>query len=310
MYDLVSIGSATLDIVIKSQKFLISDKHAEKLLTFNYGAKIDVDDMKFVSGGGATNVAVGASRLGLSVAAICEVGKDIASQVILTDLKRDKVDTQYMIRERSEQTAVSALLVCGDGERTALTHRGAAYQLESRDIHWDVLKSTRWVHLGTLGADKQLIFDLFDFARTHELSVSWTPSVKDLQLFLSGSLLPSCIFCDVLILNSQEWADIKDLQKDLLDRIGLIVVSDGDLGGDVYYQHNHAHYDAVRVKTVEVTGAGDAFACGLISGLITGKTLEQCLNQAKHNAASVVQYLGAKEGLLTKEQMAKKLSNF
>ncbi|MEO8581948.1 MAG: carbohydrate kinase family protein [Patescibacteria group bacterium] len=304
MYDLLSIGSATLDVVAKSKDFVIKEEGGNKILCESYGEKMDVEEIKFISGGGATNVAVGCSRLGLKSAVVCEVGKDLAAQVIFDDLKKDKVETQYIIKERLEETAVSILLSAGDGGRSALTHRGAAYQLESRDIPWNELDKTRWLHFGTLGGDKQLLFDLFDFARQHQLNVSWTPSLKDLERCECGDLLPSVIYCHVLILNLTEWTTIKKIQEDLLKHIELIIVTEGKDGGVVYQNGKKLlTYESLEVKTVEETGAGDAFATGFIAGQLNSKTVIEAVEWGSRNAASVVQFLGAKEGLLTKSQI-------
>lgn len=304
MYDLISIGSATLDIVVKSSDFLLKKIDSDNFLCLGYGEKMDVEAIRMISGGGATNVAVGASRLGLKTMAICEVGKDFAAQLIFADLKKDKVDTAHIIAERMEETAVSILLTYEDGGRSALTHRGAAYQLESRDIPWKELARTRWLHLGTLGGHKGLIFDLFDFAKQHELAVSWTPSIKDLDLFGRKQLLLSTLYCEALVMNDTEWESIRDLQQELLNTVQTIVITKGDAGGTVFSGSKKLlDFEAIKVKVVEETGAGDGFTSGFISGIITGKSLQESVEWGKKNAASVIQYLGAKEGLLTKSRI-------
>lgn len=305
MYDLITVGSATLDVVVKSQHFSIKKSDDGVVLCERYGEKMDVEEIKFVSGGGATNVAVGSSRLGLKAATVCEVGKDFSAQMIIADLRKDHVDTKYVIKERLEETAVSILLSAGDGDRSALTRRGAAYQLESRDIPWNELHKTRWLHLGTLGGNKELIFDLFEFAKKHDLKTSWTPSPKDLELFKS-ELSPRSIHCDVLTLNTTEWSSFENIHSELLKRIEIIIVTDGEKGGFVF-QHGQKllDYESLKVRTIEQTGAGDAFATGFISGQLTNKSVLESIEWGKKNAASVVQFLGAKEGLLTKSQIEK-----
>lgn len=306
MYDIITVGSATLDIVAKSPDFIIKEVSEETVLCERYGEKMDVEEIKFISGGGATNVAAGCSRLGLKTATVCEVGKDIASQAIFADLHKDHVETKYIIKERLEETAVSILLSTGEGGRSVLTHRGAAYQLESRDIPWNHLHQTRWLHLGTLGGNKQLIFDLFEFAQKHDLALSWTPSLKDLELFSSNTLTPRSIHCDVLTLNSTEWDSCESIRDNLLMKIKFIVVTEGRKGGRVYQDGKELlRYESIIVKTVEETGAGDAFATGFIAGQLMSKPVLECIEWSKKNAASVVQFLGAKEGLLTKRQIEK-----
>lgn len=305
MYDVITIGSASLDIVVKSKNFTLSARPDGSIaLCEVYGAKMDVDELLLVSGGGATNVAVGCARLGLKSAVICEIGKDFPGRIVSEDLKDEGVDDQFIVSERLEQTAVSVLLVAKEGGRSALTHRGAAYELESRDITWEALEKTRSVHLGTLGADKQLIIDLFEFFSTREICVSWTPSLKDLEIFTLAELSTNIISCDVMVLNAQEWQTVTQIKEEFLRLVPLIIVTDGSNGGKVFNEGKQLfEFNATQVAVVEETGAGDAFATGILSGIIMGKSLIECVEWGKKNASSVIQFLGAKKGLLTLDQI-------
>lgn len=305
MYDVITIGSATLDIIFKSKEFALNQmKDGAIALCHTYGDKIDVDQFKMVSGGGATNVAVGCQRLGFKTAVVCEVGKDFPSQMVLNELQTEGVDTNFVVSERLEETGVSLLLVAQDGGRSILTHRGAAYELESRDLPWDYLFNTRWIHLGSVGGDKELLFDLFEYMRMHEIGLSWTPSKKDLELLATKQLLAESVQADVLILNAQEWESVEVVHKDLLQHIAIIVVTDGRKGGKIYTNNSEpVPYQVDPIDAVEETGAGDAFATGFISGLLYGKSVSECVEWGKKNAVNVVKYLGAKQGLLTMEEM-------
>lgn len=308
MYDLVTIGSATLDIIAKSSALTLTKSQDGILICEPYGEKLDVEAMEFQSGGSATNVGIGASRLGLKTAVICEVGKDFASQIILKSLQDDKVDTKYVVKERLEQTAVSILLVSGEGGRSILTHRGAAYQLESRDIAWEALAKSRWTHLGSLGGDKELMLDLMEYFDKHNLSFSWTPSMKDWKVFQKKGLDISLVHPNVLILNETEWGEIKNFQELLFKQVEMIVITNGKEGGDLFLNGKKVwYYEALKVKIVEETGAGDAFATGFIAGVLANLPLPKCVEWGRQNSASVVQFLGAKKGLLTKTQLLKLL---
>lgn len=306
MFDIITIGSATLDVIVKSAQFSLEPREQGVALCEVYGGKMDAEEFTMVSGGGATNVAVGCARLGLRTAAVCEVGKDFPAQVIWNDLQQDDVETRFLVAERLEETAVSVILVAGEGGRTAITHRGAAYQLESRDIPWDDLEETRWIHLGSLGGNKQLIFDLMDFSQRHEIGLSWTPSLSDLKLFLEKKLGIEYFQSDILLLNTQEWDAVHNFHSQILDQVAMIVVTEGTEGGQVITSDKQGlKYQAIQVQTVEETGAGDSFAAAFLSAMLLGNPVPTCVEWGKRNAASVVQYLGAKKGLLKKEQMGK-----
>jgi ribokinase len=59
----------------------------------------------------------------------------------------------------------------------------------------------------------------------------------------------------------------------------------------------------------ERTGAGDAFASTFISALALGKTPREALLWAPINSMSVVQKIGAQEGLLSRDVLEKLLAN-
>ncbi len=62
-------------------------------------------------------------------------------------------------------------------------------------------------------------------------------------------------------------------------------------------------------SSYESTGAGDSFAAGVISALILDKKLEEALLWGPINAMSVVSYVGAQKGLLSREKITEYLVN-
>jgi len=186
MFDTISVGSATLDIFLKSSKFNLVDEvagiTAEKALCMPYGDKLNVDDFAMQSGGGATNTAVAFARLGFKAAVISEMGQDLPAQVILQELKAENVDVSMMIQEADERTAISALLVSGEGGRSIVTARGASKLLTVQDIQFDRLQAN-WVHISSLGNVEVFLGILAELSWTRWLMVSFT-CMKFTQLYL------------------------------------------------------------------------------------------------------------------------------
>src|SRR5260221_3100232 len=111
MHDVLTIGSATVDMFMKSKDFDLEPTDEGVLLWQEYGGKLDIDTFEVQSGGAGTNVAVGLQRLGFQTAAVVEIGKDMFGQMVWDDLKREHVDTSFVVAEKSEHTAVSVLLI-------------------------------------------------------------------------------------------------------------------------------------------------------------------------------------------------------
>ena len=63
MFDVITFGSATRDVFLRSKAMELHKEHGIEEACFPFGAKIDIDDIDFETGGGATNNAVTFTRL-------------------------------------------------------------------------------------------------------------------------------------------------------------------------------------------------------------------------------------------------------
>lgn len=305
MFDVITIGSATVDLFMKSSSFHLQKADDGVLLCQEYGGKLDVEDFSWQSGGAGTNTAVGFSRMGFKTAAVVEIGKDLFGQYVYDELGKEGVDTTYVISEKGEQTALSAVLISGEGGRSILTHRGASSQLEARDLPWDILQHTRWIHLSNVSANTELIFQLFDQVRQGLIGLSWNPGQKELHLIANGNIQPQHIPCDVMLMNKEEWQLLEAVQDTLLEHVKQVVVTDGSRGGKVFMKkHYEHHYQSPIVPVTQETGAGDAFAVGYVTAHLMGKTLEESCDWGVKNASNVIQHMGAKTGLLRRKDFA------
>lgn len=308
MHDVITIGSATVDIFMKSAQFHLQPTDAGVLLCQEYGGKLDVDEFHMASGGAGTNTAVGFRRMGFKTAAVVEIGKDLMGQMVWDDLKREQVDTTFVQTEKSEQTAVSVLLVAAEGGRSALTHRGAASHLEARDLPWDQLLQTRWVHLSNVSGETELLFSLFSHLRQSLVGVSWNPGHLELELLAAGKMVVEETVVDILFMNKEEWQVLAPVQSRILAHVPQVIITNGKVGGQVYLQGKYEFdYQAMIVPVTQETGAGDAFVTGFVAAHLSGLGTLSCCQWGVQNSASVIQHLDAKQGLLTKSEMKQKL---
>ncbi len=308
-FDTLSIGSATLDIFLKSKQFTVKPARDPEtgqkisLLTLQYGSKMDVDEFTLQSGGGATNTAVGFARLGLRAGVIAEIGHDAAAHTIKQDLSENGVSTDLLVEESEEQTAVSALLIAKDGGRSVATGRGAAHQLTLKDVPLDRIQ-TNWVHMSSIG-NLSVVRAVGAWCKQHRVGLSWNPGGFELKALVSGEIhlneVPTEIFCV-----NQEEADLLTQAKYTLETAGkTVIVTNGRAGGK-YYQHGAwKEYAPVSSPAVEETGAGDSFITGVVAAQLHDRRLDEAIHWGVKNASSVVQHMGAKTGLLTLQEMEK-----
>ena len=83
----------------------------------------------------------------------------------------------------------------------------------------------------------------------------------------------------------------------------IVVITEGPKGSYASDGKHIYFLDIFPAPLVERTGAGDAFATGFISALANGESVKDAMRWGTISSASVIQYIGAREGLLTKKVM-------
>ncbi len=309
MRDIITIGAATRDVFLLSDRFqLIRSEKFENGVgeCVPLGSKIDIDQKVETTGGGATNAAVTFARLGFKTAAICRVGDDASGREIVVDLGREKVDTTLMRHVRNGETAYSVLLTAKGGERSILTYRGVSGEFKAADIPWDALNA-HWIYLTSLGGNHALAARIAKQAARHGTLLAWNPGGKEMDTGLSAwrQILPSI---SLLLLNREEAEKLTGSSEpaDAYHKLyvagarGHVVITNGEKGSDAFSGKQAWHSGTTDAPSLSRAGAGDAFGSALVAGLFKGFSLPQALALGTLNAESVVGHIGAKHGILKK----------
>jgi len=316
MFDIVTFGSATRDLFVKSKEFkTLKNKKfiTGQGLCFNLGSKIKIDELFFATGGGGTNAATTFAKQGLKTAYVGRVGKDPGGRTIKEELEKLKIKG-FITEDDKKKTAYSIILVDKKG-RSILSYRGAPHELEKKDIPFNKLKSKWFYVAGLSGKSAKVLEPIVDFAKKNNIKIALDPSSSQLKAGLKGlkNVLPKL---NVLKLNNEEAARLVGLpyykEKEIfkkLDKIigGIIVMTKGPLGivaSDGKYIYRAGIFK--EKKYVDRTGAGDAFGSGFIAGLIKTKKIEEAIRLGSANGTSIVECLGAKNGILNKAQFKDK----
>ena len=312
MFDVITIGTATRDAFLRSREFKIistPEYQSGEGLCLPAGAKIDLDDIVFATGGGATNAAVTFSRQGFNTATICKIGNDVSGREVLSNLKSEGVSTGLVVEDEKLKTAYSVLILSNTGERTALVYRDASENLEVEDINPRALNA-QWFYIA--GSVPLAVLNLIlNQAKSVKAKVVMNPSKNQIKLGLKGfgDILKKL---DVVILNREEgslltgikYGSVRDIFKKLDEYVtGMIVLTDGPKG--VMVSDGQKIYQAGIYKekiVADRTGAGDAFGSGFVASLISEpNNIERAIKLASANATSVVESVGAKVGILSRD---------
>jgi ribokinase len=313
--DFLAVGDIVTDAFIELSNAHISNIEGNKELCMNFGDKLPYKDVVVVPAvGNSPNAAVSAHRLGINCALATNLGDDKFGVEQLDQLKVEGIGTDYVTVHEGESSNYHYVLRLG-AERTILVnHTKFNYSFPEMEV------GPRFIYLSSL-AENSLPFhmEIAEFVKEHpESKLVFQPGTFQMELgkekLKDLYSLSYLFFCNKeesqKILGTDE-QDITKLLKEMSE-IGpeITVITDGPNGAYVY--------DGDKVlwggmypdpsDPVDRTGAGDSFASTFTSALILGKSIEEALQWGPINSMSVVQYIGAQEGLLTIDKLEEYLA--
>lgn len=304
MFDVVSIGAATVDIFVKSPELRLLNS----TLTIPASSKSEMSQGLICSGGGATNSSASFSRLNLKSACVSLFGNDPIGQYIINDLTKYQVNPDLLVRPREEITDYSVILIGSDGSRSIITNRGTS-RLESTQVKWDKLADADWFYITSLEGNLELIEMFIGFANEHSIKVSLNPGNRELSNL--KRLTPLLSHVDFLLLNrveSETLVGIEINQPNYWEKLlsfgsRITAVTDGRNGAYILTSTEKLYSPIINTRPVDETGAGDSFGSAFVSGLMHHLSLSDALFWGIKNSASVVSALGAKAGLLNLQEI-------
>ncbi len=307
IYDVVACGSCTIDVFGDTSSELIkikTRKYEEDHIAYPSGVKILLKELTFKVGGGGVNAAVVASKLGLNVAYLGNIGLDANGDFVLRRLKHNKVE--FIGTRTNEQTGYSIILDSIEQDRTILKFSGANDHLDFDKIDKSLLR-TKWFYMTSMiGQSYNALERLAKFAHKHKIKVAFNPSnylIKDNKAAIIR-MVPNT---DMFMVNEIE-AYLLTGQKGVKSQLAaikkmgakMVLITEGPEGAGYTDGYKFLYIKAHKVNVVEVTGAGDTFGSSFISGLIMKPGhVKYALKLALLNAESVIRKRGAHSGLLS-----------
>lgn len=235
------------------------------------------------AGGAPANVAVGIARLQGNSGFIGRVGQDPFGRFMHATLREEQVNTDAMTFDAAQRTSTVVVDLDDEGERsfTFMVRPSADLFLQVDDL--PTFRQGEWLHSCSiaLSAEPSRSTALLAMQRMREAGgfVSFDPNIRT-DLWQDPQVLHRCLAfafeqADVVKLSEEELAfmtastDLRTGMKTLVKRfaIKLLLVTQGKAGVLVLFQGDIFHYPGSPVKSVDTTGAGDAFVAGLLWGL-------------------------------------------
>ncbi|MDP2585571.1 MAG: carbohydrate kinase family protein [Candidatus Levybacteria bacterium] len=312
-FDIICIGNAKIDTFLtlhEASEHLRLIKETNELC-IKFGDKIPVDKAEILLGGNAANVAVGASRLGLTAGIVAEIGKDEFAQKIISTLSNEGIDVSNITQTEGQQSSFSTIINF-KGERTIFSE----HVIRKHNFNFENI-ATPWVYLTSLGnAWLDAYNKTFDFIKETKSKLAFNPGT--LQIERGKSSIENVLsVTDLLFVNKEEGEELLDYphgQKSIeeiianLQKFGpkIAVITDGKNGSYVIGAEGKVlKGEIVEATAVEKTGAGDAYSSGFLGAILHGKRIEEAMSWGAKNSASVIGKVGAQDGLLHKADFEK-----
>ena len=316
MIDLVAIGRANLDL------------YAQDL-----GASFeDVTGFDAMVGGSPTNIAIGASRLGMDTMMLTAVGTDRTGDFVLRYLADEGVDTSFVPRIEGKLTSLALLGVQPPDSFPLSFYREdpADIYLTPSDVEAVDMSKVRAVEVSgnalargsCVAAVRQLLQAAADHNVTVYMDVDLRPSEWAKPSDYGAAIRSVVSEVDVLIGTEEEFfaafmehpeavmageripessgPELAATVSSLLgDRPGVIVTKRGPNGATVDSAERSIDVPGFPVDVVNTVGAGDSFAAGLISSRLKGLDWEVSTRFANACGAITVTRHGCASALPT-----------
>jgi sugar/nucleoside kinase (ribokinase family) len=304
MVRICALGAASQDVFLSGHEIVSSKDDEGKLIeAFPLGAKINIENAIFSTGGGATNAAVTFARQNIEASFIGKIGHDTAGHSVIAELDGNHVDTSSVVYDPKLGTQYSTVLLANTGERSILIYRGAAHSHRASDYEDIDMTKYDWLYVSSFAGAMDALDVIFMRAKQHGIKIAFNPGEGELEQI--ERLRPLLEDVEVLLVNKEEAAmivegsDSEELARHGMNYVPVMVVSDGPNGvtaTDGKTIVTAGMYDNVPV--IDRTGAGDAFGSGFVSQIAQGKSLKDAVVFASANSTSVVSMIGAKAGIL------------
>ena len=308
--NIIGFGAMNIDRLYLVQRILTDGEAPIKRFTLS-------------PGGSAANTIYGLARLGIASGFLGTVGNDDPGQILLRDFESKGVDSSRIKVKPKAETGSVLCLTDRLGQRALYVSPGANRLLTARDIDLDYLKQAKIVHLSPFVDRKQLEIQRSVLSK---LSPSVKVSLAPGELYAAKglrTLAPLIERTYILFLNRHELEQLthearieKGVQMCLEQGCQIVAVT---LGKGVIRQGKTMACclsdgkqewieaePSGRRRAKETTGAGDAFAAGVLYGLLNEKGLRECGLLGEIMAQLCIREIGARPGLPSLSELAQR----
>ncbi len=294
--DVVGIGAVLIDHTVILPNFPAEN---QKVVIESYFDQV---------GGSVPTALIFLGKLKRSIRFISVVGDDHISSEIKRALVKHGLDVEYLITQENKASRFSHVWINkSNGTRTIAYSRGTLDDLKKEDIHEEVIKNARILHLDA----REPVAALYaaEIARNNGVTVtfdagSFKQSSEELLRKAQVVFAPKRFAHDLFHIDdlSEGSKRIREYEAD------IAIVTDGENGLSYTSNEGTFYQKSFNVKTVDTNGAGDTFSGAFIDGLLSKKSIQESITFAAAAAALKCTRMG-KNNLPFREEIEEFIQN-
>jgi sugar/nucleoside kinase (ribokinase family) len=277
------------------------------------GELLATQDFLADSGGCAANTATALAKLGVRAVVAGKVGHDIFGDFIIQDLQHKNVDISGISRSTNHGTSKTVILPVTGEDRRYIHTFGANSDFVASDLDLHLRMHPRVFYLGgylTLpGLRPSELCALLQLARECGAHTVLDVALAGDQTHAPSALADVLAHVEFFLPNDDEAerltgeSDPQRQARQLL-RYGCdtVVITMGERGALLMNRRETIEMPAFVTPIVDPSGAGDAFAAGLIVGVLEKWEMARTLRFASAIGASACTALGCNAGVFTRLQ--------
>lgn len=291
------VGSANIDLTTFTEQF---PKSGETI----FGQKFDLG-----FGGKGANQAAAARLCGADVFMVARVGSDLFGPATIENFSRLGIDTSQVKQMEGVSTGVAPIFVDPAGHNRILVVKGANDQVTPAavDAAESVLKAVDCIVL-QFEIPLETVYYTVQFAAKHKIRCIVNPAPA--QVINVAKLA----HLDYFVPNEHEAEAIAGLpvrtvddakrcaEKLLLGGIHRVIITLGANGSLIASRDGADHVPAYPVKTVDSTGAGDAFIGSFAVFLAEGLSEKEAVQRANLYAALSTTGIGTQKSFFSRDR--------
>lgn len=323
MKKIICIGSITKDVFISTKEAHVvsnpGDVTVEKIIGFEFGAKIYAENYREALGGSSINVSAGLLNCGMLPFIFSRVSNSDTGDWLLKQIGREKLKKRFIQRNGVVESEISIVISDSVHNDHVIFRTGDSVE------RFNLKKALSKFKFGAdgvyVGSQKkgweEKFTDLIEFSKARKIKIACNPSGYQISKG-AEKLLKLFPDFEIVFVNRDEAIELLERSEGnapieigpIFERlmsygIKTLVITDGENGAYVAKGEDIFYIKTQAEDVIDTVGAGDAFSSGFFAAYLEHGDVKRAICWGIMNSASVISVMGGTKGLLTKKELSK-----